>query len=66
MFDKEDLKAELSTLHELYQSAVDEVLSIDSIKAALLSLSAAQRVLLKTVSRLFQLLLVLPATKCNF
>ena len=64
-FDKEELKTELSTLHELYQSVVDEDPSIDSIKAALLSLSTAQRVLLKAVCRLFQLLLILPATNAT-
>ena len=63
-FDKEELKTELSTLHELYQSVVEDP-SIDSIKAALLSLSTAQRVLLKAVCRLFQLLLILPATNAT-
>ena len=55
-FNKENLVAELSTLHELYQSTVgDVVLSVNSIKTALLTLSATQRLLLKTVCRLFHL-----------
>ena len=54
-FSKEDLVAELSTFHKLYQSTVgDVVLSVNSIKTALLTLSAIQQLLLKTVFRSFQ------------
>ena len=51
-----DLVAELSTFHELYQSTVGDVVpSVDTIKTAL-----------KTVCRLFQLLLILPCSpECN-
>lgn len=60
--NKEGLLAELSTFHELYQSTVGDVVpSVDSIKTALLTLSATQQLLLKTVCRLFQFLLILPA-----
>ena len=65
-FNKEDLVAELSTFHELYQSTVGDVVpSVDTIKTALLTLSATQHLLLKTVCRLFQLLLILPATNAT-
>ena len=53
--------AELSTLHMLYHSVVEEVPSVNSIKTTLLTMSPAQRMLLNTVCRLFQLLLILPA-----
>ena len=64
-FNKEDLVAELSTLHTLYHSVVEEVPSVNSIKTALLTMSHAQRMLLNTVCRLFQLLLILPATNAT-
>ena len=61
-FTREDLEAELSTLHNLYHSVSgEEVPSVDSIKTALLSLSTNQRTLLSSVCRLFQLLMILPA-----
>ncbi len=66
MTSKEDLVAELSTLHELYHSAVeDEAPSVEGIKTALLTLSKSQRMLLNTVCRLFQLLMILPATNAT-
>ena len=44
--------------------------SIDSVKRSLLSLSSTQRALLGAVAKLFQLLLILPATnatsECSF
>ena len=62
-FEKDDLAAELSTLHQLYQSkARDEAPTVASIKTTLSSLSIPQRMLLKTVSKVLQLLLILPAT----
>ena len=65
-FNKEELASELVTLRTLYASVVQsEEPSIDSVKRALLSLSSNQRVLLGTVSRVFQLLLVLPATNAT-
>ncbi len=66
LLKREDLVAELSTLHKLYHSAVaDEAPSVDSIKNALLTLSKSQRMLLNTVCRLFQLLMILPATNAT-
>ena len=59
-FNKEDLVAELLTLHTLYHSVVEEVPSVNSIKTALLTMSPTQRMLLNTVCRLFQFLLILP------
>jgi hypothetical protein len=41
-FIKDDLMAQLSTLHTLYCSVTDETPSVDSIKTALLTLSAPQ------------------------
>ena len=65
-FNREDLAAELLTLHELYHSAVgDEVPSVNTIKIALSTLSTTQLMLLKTVCRLFQLLMILPATNAT-
>ena len=65
-FNREDLAAELLTFHKLYQSALkDELPSVDNIKTALLTLSAPQRMLLNTVCKLFQLLLILPATNAT-
>ena len=65
-FDKEELASELLTLRTLYTSVVDsEEPSIESVKRALLSLSSSQRALIGTVSRVFQLLLVLPATNAT-
>ena len=65
-FNKEDLVAELSTFQKLYCAAVeDEVPSVSTIKTALLTLSTSQRMLLNTVCRLFQLLLILPATNAT-
>ena len=65
-FNKEDLVAELSTFHELYQSTVGDVVpSVNSITTALVILSTTQRLLLKTVCRLFSLLLILPATNAT-
>lgn len=65
-FNRDDLVSELLTLRKLYQSIVqDEVPSVDSIKTALLTLSTAQRMLLNTVCKLFQLLLILPATNAT-
>ena len=65
-FDREDLVAQLSTLRQLHHSVVgDEVPSVDSIKTALLTLSTSQRMLLNAVCRLFQLLMILPATNAT-
>ena len=65
-FNKGELIAELFTLHDLHQSAVGDVTpSVDSIKTTLLTLSPTQRMLLKTVCQLFQLLLILPATNAT-
>ena len=65
-FNREDLAAELLTHHELYHSAVgDEVPSVNTIKIALSTLSTTQLMLLKTVCRLFQLLMILPATNAT-
>ena len=65
-FNKGELIAELFTLHDLHRSAVGDVTpSVDSIKTALLTLSPTQRMLLKTVCWLFQLLLILPATNAT-
>ena len=65
-FDKEELASELLTLQTLYASVIQsEEPSIDSLKRALLSLSSTQRALLGMVSRVFQLLLVLPATNAT-
>ena len=64
-FNKQDLVAELSTLHVLYCSAVEDTPSVNSIKTALLTMSTAQRMLLQNVCRLFQLLLILPATNAT-
>lgn len=62
-FNKDELVAELSTMHQLFHSkAENEAPSVASIKTALLSLSVSQRMLLRTVCRAFQLLLILPAT----
>ena len=66
--NKEDLVAELSTLCTLYHSAAQDevpVPTVNGIKTALLTLSTAQRMLLNTVCRLFQLLLILPATNAT-
>lgn len=61
-FNKEELVAELSTLRQLYHSAIgDEAPSVNSIKTALLTLSTSQQTLLNTVCRLFQLLMIPPA-----
>ena len=64
-FNKEELKSELTTFQHLYKSAHQEDTeaspTIDSVKSALLTLSSSQRVLISSVSRLFQLLLILPA-----
>ncbi|XP_033123564.1 zinc finger MYM-type protein 1-like [Anneissia japonica] len=62
-FDKDELKAELITLHQLYDSTVGkEAPSINNIRKTMLTLSSSQMMLIKTASRLFQLLLILPAT----
>ena len=60
-FDKDDLVAELSTFHKLYQSAVP-IPSVSSIKTALLTLSNNQQKLLSSVCTLFQ---ILPCTADN-
>ena len=65
-FNKDDLAAELITLRQLYHSSVgDELPSVKTIKTALSSLSSAQRMLLTTASKLFQMLLILPATNAT-
>ena len=65
-FNKDDLVAELTTLRQLYHSTVgDKLPSVKTIKTALSSLSTTQRMLLKTVSKLFQLVLILPATNAT-
>lgn len=65
-FDKAELEAELLTLQQLYQSAIgSEAPIVDSIKKALLTLSNTQRMLIKAVCRLFQLLIVLLATNAT-
>ena len=65
-FNREALLAELLTLHTLYHSVQqDEVPSVDSIKTTLLTLSTTQRVLLGEVCKLFQLLMILPATNAT-
>lgn len=65
-FNKEELASELMTLRTLHTSVVEkEEPSIDSVKQSLLSLSSTQRTLLGMVSRLFQLLLILPATNAT-
>ena len=66
-FEREDLVAELSTLHKLYHSTVDDddPPSVNNIKSALLTLSTSQRMLLNTVCRLFKLLMILPATNAT-
>lgn len=62
-FDGDDLAAELLTLQKLYESTVGkDAPTVDGIRTALLALSSSQRALVKTVCRLFQLLLILPAT----
>ena len=43
----------------------DEVPTVSTINTALLNLSRTQRIILKTVCRLLQLLLVLPGTCTN-
>ena len=58
--------AELATLGELFSSAKEEeVPSVESIKNVLLTLCTIQRKLLTTVCRVFQLLLILPATNAT-
>lgn len=65
-FNREDLKAELVTLSELYDKTIEkQTPSVNSIKTALLTLNTTQRTLLKSVCSLFQLLLVLPATNAT-
>ena len=66
-FSKFELAAELLTLRTLYVSeiAADEKPSVSSIKTALLALSMMQRKLLGAVVRLFQLLVILPATNAT-
>ncbi len=65
-FNREELVAELATLGELFSSAEEEeVPSVESIKNVLLPLSTIQRKLLTTVCRVFQLLLILPATNAT-
>ena len=62
-FDTAELEAELLTLQQLYQSAIgSEAPIVDNIRKALLTLSNAQRMLINAICRLFQLLIVLPAT----
>lgn len=64
-FNKDELIAELSTLYELYHSVVEDAPLVDNIKSVLLTISAAQRMLLNNVCPLFQLLLILLATNAN-
>ena len=65
-FDTAELEAELLTLQQLYQSAIgSEAPTVDNIRKALLTLSNAQRMLINAVCRLFQLLIVLPATNAT-
>ena len=65
-FNKVELVAELLTLRTLYVSEIaGEEPSVDSIKTALLALSTMQRKLLDPVVRLFQLLVILPATNAT-
>ena len=65
-FDTAELEAELLTLQQLYQSAIgSEAPTVDNIRKALLTLSIAQRMLINAVCRLFQLLIVLPATNAT-
>ena len=65
-FNREELVAELPILYELYQSAVQNATpSAESIKNALLTISSSQRMMLSNVCRLFQLLLILPATNAT-
>ena len=65
-FDKVELESELLTLQKLYESAIgSEAPSVDNIKKALLTLSSAQQMLVNTVCRLFQLLIILPATNAT-
>ena len=61
-FDENELEADLLTLHQLYKSCTDEVPSLQSVKAAISSLSAAEQKLISSACRLFQLLLILPAS----
>ena len=66
VIDKAELEAELLTLQQLYQLAIgSEAPTIDNIKRALLTLSNAQRKLINAVCRLFQLLIILPATNAT-
>ena len=61
-----NLISELATLRELFQSTSAGITpSIASMKSSLLSLTSPQRVLLPEVSKLFKLLLVLPATNAT-
>ncbi len=65
-FNKRNLISELTTLRELFQSTSEGTTpSVNSIKSSLLSLTSAQRVLIPEVSKLFKLLLVLPATNAT-
>lgn len=65
-FDKAELEAELLTLQKLYESAIgSEAPSVDNIKKALLTLSNTQQMLVNAVCRLFQLLIILPATNAT-
>ena len=65
-FNREELVAELPILYELYQSAVQNATpSVESVKNALLTISSSQRMMLSNVCRLFQLLLILPATNAT-
>ena len=62
-FNREELVAELATLGELFSSAEEEEgPSVESIKNVLLTLCTIQRKLLTTLCKVFQLLLILPAT----
>ena len=65
-FSKEELSAQLLTLRELHKSVVeDEILSVNSIQKALLSLSSTHRILINSACQLFKLLVVLPATNAT-
>ncbi len=65
-FNIKNLISKLTTLRELFQSTSAGITpSVNSIKSSLLSLTSAQRVLLSEVSKLFKLLLVLPATNAT-
>ena len=66
-FNRDNLAAQLLVLKELYISSSDEevVPSIASIQTVLSTLTASQRVLMDAVCKLFQILIILPATNAT-